>query len=183
MTSLSAAFATPVGLNAAYPWPYSDPNFPGFPEDEDALVTDPAGFVIKRSTSYAAWRIKCLTGSWPLKRAYKGKRYDAKDWGEFLELNGFRALNGERPWVAEMTSLNGLYAYVGIDAKAGEFGQLYWMLSMNRAGGYVCASKGKHAPDEIGYVCTTYQDFKPLTCWIAQNDPDVTWYEYAWDHF
>lgn len=105
------------------------------------------------------------------------KRYDAKDWGEFLELNGFRSLKESRPWVGYVVSFRD--AYIGINPKVGEYGQLYWLLSMDRAGKYVCASDDEYSSDEIGYVCTTYQDFKPLTCWIARDDPNITWYEYA----
>lgn len=181
MVSLDARL-TPPERKLGYPWPYCDPGFPGFPEDEDALVTDPAGFVVQRSTSYVAWRIKCLTGEWPRQRAYKGKRYDAKDWGEFLELNGFRDLKGGQPWVGYKIPFRD--AYVGINREMGEFGQVFWLMSMGRAGFYgQWASKGEHADNEIGYVCATYCDFKPTVCWIAQNDPDVAWYAYVWDHF
>lgn len=181
MGALSIRFA-PSGRKLDYPWPYADPDFPGFPEDEDALVTDPAGFVIKRSTSYMAWCIYCYTGRWPRRRAYEGKRYDAKDWGEFLELNGFRSLKGERPWIDHAMPF--LDAYIGINPKAGEFGQLYWLGGIDRAGNYAhYGSAGEHQPNELGYVCATYAGFKPLACWIAQDDPDVVWYGQCWDHF
>lgn len=105
-----------------YPWPYSDPKFAPWEEDDRpetyTLVSDPAGFVIRRSTSYVAWKIFELTGRWPLERGDEGKIFHAKYWQEFLRLNGYDQIV-ERP-------LRRRRRYVGIIPDEGEFGQVVW---------------------------------------------------------
>lgn len=122
-----------------YPWPYSDPKFAPWEEDDRpetyTLVSDPAGFVIRRSTSYVAWKIFELTGRWPLERGNEGKIFHAKYWQEFLALNGYDKV------VAQPE--HGRH-YVGIIPSEGEFGQVVW---------YEGVYKGK-------YMASTYLNFR-----------------------
>lgn len=151
-----------VHRNCSYPWPYCDESFAPWKEADDTLITDPANFVIRRSTSYCAWQIRRRTGKWLKKR--QKVRYDGKDWGEFLSLNGFRKLRVEE-------TLDPQKFYIGVEPEVGEFGQLYcfayyyykWKRGGNSNGCY--------------YACSTYVNFKPALRLISIQDRKVTWYE------
>lgn len=43
-----------------YPWPYC--LIAPWEETDDSLISDPSGFVIRRSASYCAWKIRQETG-------------------------------------------------------------------------------------------------------------------------
>lgn len=150
-----------------YPCLYRNPNFAPWEEDDHlksyTLITDPANFVIRHSTSYCAWKIYELVGRWPTVRSYDkinreqyteislaldeippeerrptGARYDAKYWREFLALNGYTL-------VVE-TPIPGCY-YVGIQYYEGEFGQVVWVDKV----------------DSDGVIVSTYFDFEYRT--------------------
>lgn len=137
-----------------YPWPYVDEGFANWPpsdeKGEDALVCDPAGFVVKHCTSYCAWKIRELTGHWPKVRQ-SGAVYHAKDWEEFLAKNGFT----KRVDTPEDEPRG---RFVGMCPDQGEYGQLYWFEEMR----YVkCAwvERGvqyNHSPPV--FDCTTYYE-------------------------
>ena len=103
-----------------YPWPYSDMFFGRCIESEDEIysaVVDPSGCVTKSVTSYCAYKIKETTGHWP-KCESKQRRFDAKDWREFLREAGY--------WeVDEYPSKN--FYYVGIrDSILRPYGEVVW---------------------------------------------------------
>lgn len=131
-----------------YPWPYSDPNFAPWEEDDReesyTLITDPANFVIRRSTSYVAWKIFELTGRWPLERGNEGKIFHAKYWQEFLRLNGYDKI---------VTQPERGHYYVGIIPSEGEFGQVVWFEGLSPLS---CS-------DLPIYTVSTYTDFKYQT--------------------
>lgn len=141
----------PLASFDTYPYLYRNPDFAPWEEDDDpknyTLITDPANFVIRRSTSYCAWKIYELTGRWPIVRSYNEinrkqyleislaledippeerrpaeARFDAKYWREFLALNGYTKVV-EAP-------ISG-HHYVGIQPDEGEFGQVVWVDSVN----------------------------------------------------
>lgn len=131
-----------------YPRPYSDPNFAPWEEDDReesyTLITDPANFVIRRSTSYVAWKIFELTGRWPLERGNEGKIFHAKYWQEFLRLNGCDKI---------VTQPERGHYYVGIIPSEGEFGQVVWFEGLSPLS---CS-------DLPIYTVSTYTDFKYQT--------------------
>lgn len=120
-------------LHNDYPWPYSDPRFASWEEDDGALITDPANFVIRHSTSYCAWRINELTGEWPTNRvilrddthaqeiARRERPRDARYWLEFLQ-----AQNCFIEVVDDITTINRSDYYIGINPNYGEFGLIVW---------------------------------------------------------
>ena len=79
-----------MGAINTYPWPYSDPKFADWEEDDSldhyTLISDPSGFAIKDSTSYCAWKIREFTGQWPKR---PNQHCSAKNWEEFLAYNGY----------------------------------------------------------------------------------------------
>lgn len=97
-----------------YPWPYSDPEFGNFGEKEDTLVVDRSGFIIRHSTSYCAYRMKRILGHWPDR--VQPKRYDAKDWAEYLTDLGFSEVE---------ISYNGA-SFLGVNPNVGEYGLVVW---------------------------------------------------------
>ena len=125
-----------------YPWPYVDPGFaPWADDDMDCLIPDSVGFVRRRSTSYCAWKIREATGKWP-RRAVK-RRYDAKDWQEFLAGCGYTTI------VSGMELVNSR-RYVGIIPSDGEFGLVVWAHALYHR---------QEADDRIEeVVCSTYRD-------------------------
>ena len=129
-------------ITNTYPWPYRDPRFAPWEEDDRTesytLITDPANFVIRRSTSYIAWKIFELTGKWPLERGDRSRTFHAKYWQEFLRLNGYTE-SVEQPERG--------HHYVGICPEEGEFGQLFWLEDVN-------AEKGVPL-----YTVSTYVNF------------------------
>lgn len=112
-------------------YPYADPDFANWPEcDEDgkySLITDSCNFVIRRSPSYIAWKIKRTTGHWPKlpvpgKRAPGEHNFDAKHWDEVLEFNGWRRCDCGPVLFDAINETN----FVGVIADEGEFGQVVW---------------------------------------------------------
>ncbi len=142
-------------LKDTYPWPYRESDFADWPEEnmpgEYTLVSDPVGFVVKHPTSFCAWKIRELTGRWPQKRQ-PGVTYHAKNWQEFLALNGYTRV---------LTALTeNLYGWnVGILPEVGEFGDLLWyeyaMTKWDAKG-----ENGRLAGKVTGFVCTTYRQGK-----------------------
>lgn len=116
-----------------YPWPYADPKFADWEEDDSRkgynLISDQSGCVIKHSTSYCAWKIFEATGQWPQKLT--DQRLDAKNWQRFLAEAGY-------PKVVERLSRN--HCYVGIKPDEGEFGLVVWAESIELAIGGVNVS-------------------------------------------
>lgn len=116
------------GVNT-YPWPYSDTDFAKWPEDAGALVSDPAGMVVKHATSYCAWKIREATGVWPTKKviptdekhaleiAQRERPGDAKYWQEFLYAQGYTEVC-KKP--------QNRRRYVGIDPSYGKWGLVVW---------------------------------------------------------
>lgn len=135
-------------LANTYPWPYCDPKFAPWEEDDRpetyTLITDPANFVVRRSTSYVAWKIFELTGRWPLERGNDGTVFHAKYWQEFLRLNGY-AKEVEHPERGKH--------YVGIIPDEGEFGQVVWFEGLSLLS----------CPDLPIYTVSTYVDFEYCT--------------------
>ena len=103
-----------------YPWPYSEGWFADWEEDNTrqnySLVSDSAGFVIKNSTSYCAWKINELTGEW-LTRPRHLLSCDAKHWRRLLHDNDYRT-TARRPEPGK--------AYVGIAPSHGIHGECVW---------------------------------------------------------
>lgn len=137
------------------PWPYVEENFANWPEDDTTgqytLVTDPVGFVVHHSTSYCAWKLRELTGHWPMQRR-PGVTYHAKYWQNFLSLNGYNQ--------TIETPLYNLHGYnIGIIPGEGEFGQLLWYEHELTSWGEKCADGVTYGRVE-GFVCTTYQEHR-----------------------
>lgn len=166
-------------------YPYADMNFANWPEsDEDgsySLVSDSCGFVIRRSPSYIAWKIKQTTGKWP-KLPVPGKRapgehsFDAKHWDEVLEFNGWQRLGNPR----EFSVLDGV-PYVGIIADWGEFGQLVWLETLEKECGYdyddVLNDFFLEDHSVCGWKVSTYEDFRKVNFTISSSRGiDVVWY-------
>jgi len=133
-----------------YPWPYVDPRFANWEENDQTgdctLVTDPAGFVVRCSTSYVVWKIRELTGRWPKARS-AGTIYHAKNWRSFLAMNGY-CDSYEKPF----EDIDGYY--VGIIPEEGEFGQLLWYeYAQLEVPEYACARV-------MRIVCSTYAQRK-----------------------
>lgn len=102
-----------------YPWPYCDPHFADWEEDDDAkhytLITDQSNCVVRYATSYVAWKIFEETGIWPQKTS--NTRLDAKNWVQFLAEAGYTKVV-ERP--------KDCRHYVGIKPDEGEWGIVVW---------------------------------------------------------
>lgn len=173
----------PADANNTYPWPYCDPEFAPWEEDDSpdgySLITDPADFVIRRSTSYCAWKIYEATGRWPtnrdsehldsdardceeslqMDRDRERRRFDARDWEEFLQMNYcYKRPSGE----------DALEYAVGIIADEGEFGQVVWLESI-----YVSFESGQR---QVYYRVSTYKDFQYKE--YTLKDPDnIVWME------
>ena len=103
-----------------YPWPYNDPNFANWEEDDTignyTLVTDQSNFVIKHCTSYCAWKIFEFTGHWPRRKTHR--RFDAKLWQEFLTEAGYETI---------ITEPQSGHRYVGVEEHSqSEFGEVVW---------------------------------------------------------
>lgn len=103
-----------------YLWPYRSQAFADWPEEDGkysySLISDPSGFVIRHSTSYCAYKIFESTGNWPQRKSLH-RRFDAKDWVEFLAEAGY-------PNTVLQLAMG--HKYVGIDPKRGEHGQVVW---------------------------------------------------------
>lgn len=103
-----------------YPWPYRESWFANWEEDDSkwgySLVSDPAGFIVKRSTSYCAWKINEAFGLW-LERPKWLPSCDAKHWHRLLHDNGYRN-TVKRPEPGKH--------YVGIAPSNGLHGECVW---------------------------------------------------------
>ena len=133
-----------------YPWPYRDENFANWEEDDSkgnyTLVCDNAGFVVKNSASYCAWKISELTGKWPTRPDFM-ESCDAKHWHQLLFHNNYRN-TVKRPEPGKH--------YVGIASSQGEHGECVWFEGFDDGDGRVeCANDtgGK-------IVYSTYRDKK-----------------------
>ena len=107
-----------------YTLPYRDDvNFADWPEDSIrgnfTLVTDPAGFVVRHSTSYCAWKIRELTGYWPRIHNIRN-RYHAGNWLGYLTELGYTK-------VVPFTELKRGRHYIGIDKSVERYGLVVWL--------------------------------------------------------
>lgn len=136
-----------------YPWPYTDKKFANWPECSETgsytLVPDPAGFVVKHCTSYCAWKIRELTGHWPLARHQPGAIYHAKDWQTFLAANGYEQ-------VVESPEVDPSRHYVGIDPAKGRYGEVYWFDGFSPERNIDTEECKLFSPPTV--YCSTYQD-------------------------
>lgn len=133
-----------------YPWPYREEWFANWEEDDSkgnyTLVCDNAGFVVKYSASYCAWKISELTGKWPTRPDFM-ESCDAKHWHQLLFHNNYRNTI-KRPEPGKH--------YVGISPSQGEHGECVWFEGFDDGDGRVeCANDtgGK-------IVYSTYRDKK-----------------------
>lgn len=115
LSDLYTALYPPLPGENPYPWPYVDPKFGDFEDAEDTLVVDRLGFVIRHSTSYCAYRMRRVLGYWPYR--VQPKRYDAKDWAEYLGDLGFSEVK---------IDYNGGF-YLGVNPNIGEHGLVVWL--------------------------------------------------------
>lgn len=103
-----------------YPWPYVDPKFASWPEDDSNggynLISDQSNCVVRYATSYVAWKIFEETGTWPQKKS--NRRLDAKRWVQFLAEAGYTE-------IVNPPLKNG-HHYVGVDPTAGIYGSVVW---------------------------------------------------------
>lgn len=102
-----------------YPWPYKDPNFANWEENDTptnySLISDQSCCVIRYSTSYCAWKIFEATGTWPQKTSTR--RFNAKHWQQFLAEAGYTDV---------VTKIDPNHYYVGINPNEGEWGVVVW---------------------------------------------------------
>lgn len=102
-----------------YPWPYSDPEFGHWDEDDSdkgySLISDQSNCVIKYATSYVAYKIFEETGVWPQKKTHE--RLDAKRWVQFLSEAGYNTIV-DKPEKGNR--------YVGVNPNKGEWGSVVW---------------------------------------------------------
>lgn len=144
-----------------YPYPYSDPFFANWPESDDdnnySLVPDPSGCVVKYCTSYCAYKIYETVGKWP-KRTSKRRRFDAKDWREFLSEAGY--------WEVDYRPSKNFY-YVGVRTHPYRtYGEVVWLERY----------EGEGNSNDIVLV-TTY-DHKMFVSKLVRV-PDYTWVKIA----
>ena len=144
-----------------YPRLYRDPRFASWEEDDDCLVSDPSGFVIRHSTSYCAYLIaleKCF--EWPRRKTKK--RYDAKDWQEFLAECGYRR-------VVSGKQLDRVHEYVGILPDEGQYGLVVWFERRS----YRRHDDGDKEPI---IFASTYRDGR-FQVVVYPEDAPITWVE------
>ncbi len=128
-------------------------------ESLDALVVDPANFVIKYATSYCAWKIFELTGKWPTKKvkprdkahaqkiADRERAHDAKYWLEFLQAQTcYRDIVDE-----DYIFQNYKGHYIGIDTNYGEYGLVVWFE-------YCFIERIDEQPMLMGFEISTYEN-------------------------
>lgn len=149
-----------------YPWPYRDPQFANWEEDDSPegynLISDPAGFVVRRSTSYCAWKIYEATGYWPTNHGANRHRYDARDWEEFLEMNYCHRVTSE-----EFTPYSG-YCYIGIISDQGEFGQVVHLENVHVD--FLARTR------KVNYYVSTYEDFRYKAYWLTDEEiQNIIW--------
>ena len=99
-------------------------------ETNDALVVDPANFVLGYATSYCAWKIRELTGHWPTnpvnivdteEYAERERKHDAKYWLEFLGAQDCCC-----GIVPSTYGLHNGHHYIGVQPDYGEYGLVVW---------------------------------------------------------
>lgn len=156
-------------------YPYANPYFASWPESDNkrfyTLITDSAGFVIRHSASYVAWRIKCATGKWPV-RPIPGPRepgehaFDAKHWDELLEYNGWLRCEHVKAKFARD------FNFIGIIPDEGEFGEVVWLEEIITA---PIAKKKRVIPGSFA-VTATYENFAETSIRINLDDDEVIWY-------
>ena len=130
-----------------YPWPYREPWFADWEESDNkenySLVGDHAGFIVKHSTSYCAWKINELTRSWP-DRPRCMIDCSAAHWHRLLFHNGYRN-TVKRPEPGKN--------YIGIAPDRGLYGEVVWFE------GFDDGSSVDRENDTGGkIVYTTYRD-------------------------
>lgn len=169
----------------SYPPLYADQRFAPWPEQDDSknycLISSSDGGVIRHSTSYCAWKIFELTGAFPVRKTRR--RFDAKDWVEFLAEAGYTE-HAEQPIPG--------HHYVGIIPDEGEFGQVVWygfsgFTEYDKKDRALCSDiiclaqklilPSEQAGTEADYFCTTYENFEFKFCKIDHTRRDVTWVE------
>ena len=158
-------------------YPYADQEFANWPEDDSkdhyTLISDSAGFVIRRSTSYIAWKIKRTTGKWPTRpepgeRAPGEHAFDAKHWGEILEHNGWVPYGPVTPNMASRGD------YIGVLPDEGEFGLVVWLEEV-----LIVSSNGQKKSPDICWRVSTYENFQKTYLRIPHtDDPSIRWYGY-----
>ncbi len=130
-----------------YPWPYSDPDFANWEEDDRTgsytLISDQSNFIIRHPTSYCAWKIFESTGHWPKRKTPRGEKlFHAKYWQEFLAEAGYETI---------VVMPQSTHRYVGIEEHSEtEFGEVVWFEKL-----------GSVSIDESGVgkvVVSTYRD-------------------------
>ena len=109
-----------------YPWPYRDDAFANWELDDSDegynLISDSSGFVIRHPTSFCAWKLRELSGKWP--KRPDGKRYDAKNWVEYLGKLGYTEILSHN----ELESLaSSLRHCIVVLPSVGEYGLVVWM--------------------------------------------------------
>ena len=134
-------------LTDTYPWPYREAWFADWEENSSAdnysLVSDPAGFIVKHSTSYCAWKINEAVGTWPSRPKWL-ESCDAKHWHRLLHDNGYRK-TAKRPEPGR--------SYVGIAPSKGIHGECVWFEGFDDGDG---VERSVDTGGEIIY--TTYRD-------------------------
>ncbi|MDO4978718.1 MAG: hypothetical protein Q4E47_01005 [Candidatus Saccharibacteria bacterium] len=117
------------------PWPFSDPNFCPWLEDDNpkhyTLFPDPAGFVNGYATSYVSFKFYQTTGKWlqktpiseemgQLAKEFEVKsqhKFDARNWRSLLTMNGY---------INRVAKPEPGHRYIGINPHFGEFGLVVW---------------------------------------------------------
>ena len=132
-----------------YPWPYRESWFADWEETDKkecySLVGDHAGFIVKHSTSYCAWKINELTRSWP-ERPKCMHDCSAAHWHRLLFLNGFRN-TVKRPSPGRH--------YIGIMPSHYDHGEVVWFEGYKD--GFSCEKEN----DTDGFIIfSTYRDKK-----------------------
>ena len=158
-------------------YPYADPEFANWPEDDSkdhyTLISDSAGFVIRRSTSYIAWKIKCATGAWPTRpepgeRAPGEHAFDAKHWGEILEHNGWK------PYGPVTLNMASHANFIGVLPDEDEFGLVVWLEEVLIV---PSNSRKNQSTPSISWRVSTYENFEKKYLQIPYtDDPSIRWY-------
>lgn len=161
---ISGLYLSGVKEINTYPWPYSDPDFANWEEDDSekgySLISDQSGCVVKYATSYCAWKIYELTGVWPQKTS--SERLDAKRWVQFL---------AEAGYTETVSRPENRHYYVGVKPDEGKWGLVVWFESDDAQ----LAAKfgGKPFEDDSHIFVSSYVD-KAYKAWWAAAD-DFTW--------
>ncbi len=146
-----------------YPWPYNDLLFANWSEsDKDndySLVPDPSGCVVKYATSYCAYKIYETTGHWP-KRTSTRRRFDAKDWREFLREAGYYEVD-------HAPSKNFFYVGIRTHPYRSVYGEVVWF--------------ERYDEESVDAVLVTTYDHKIFVPKIVRT-PDYIWVKIARRH-